>query len=127
MGFDAAGWEIWPHLTAGASVHIADEATRRSPQRLYEWLLSERITIGFVPTVLAEQMLHFSWPADSSLRVLLTGADTLRRRPVEGLPFVFVNNYGPTECTVVATSGVVLPDAANNGASHRTPSIGRPI
>ncbi len=127
LGFDAAGWEIWPHLTAGASVHIADEATRRSPQRLREWLLSERVTISFVPTVLAEQMLHLTWPADTSLRVLLTGADTLRRRPVEGLPFVFVNNYGPTECTVVATSGVVLPDGSNSAASHRTPSIGRPI
>jgi amino acid adenylation domain-containing protein len=127
LGFDAAGWEIWPHLAAGASVHIADEVTRRSPQRLRDWLVSQRITISFVPTVLVEQMLHLSWPADSALRVLLTGADTLRRRPVEGLPFIFVNNYGPTECTVVATSGVVLPDEADNGASHRTPSIGRPI
>jgi amino acid adenylation domain-containing protein len=127
LGFDAAGWEIWPHLTAGASVHIADEATRRSPQRLRDWLLSQRITVSFVPTVLAEQMLHFTWPDDTALRILLTGADTLRRRPVEGLPFVFVNNYGPTECTVVATSGVVLPGEANDGASHRTPSIGRAI
>jgi acyl-coenzyme A synthetase/AMP-(fatty) acid ligase/acyl carrier protein len=46
---------------------------------------------------------------------------------VEGLPFVFVNNYGPTECTVVATSGVVSPDEPSNGDAHRTPSIGRPI
>jgi amino acid adenylation domain-containing protein len=127
LGFDAAGWEIWPHLTAGASVHIADEVTRRSPQRLHDWLLSERITISFVPTVLAEQMLHFSWPPDTQLRFLLTGADTLHRRPAEGLPFVFVNNYGPTECTVVATSGVVLPGESNDVTSNRTPSIGRPI
>ena len=29
--------------------------TRRSPQGLRDWLVAERITIGFVPTVLAEQ------------------------------------------------------------------------
>jgi acyl-CoA synthetase (AMP-forming)/AMP-acid ligase II/acyl carrier protein len=34
-----------------------------------------------------------------------------------------VNNYGPTECTVVATSGVVQPGAC----SDRLPTIGRPI
>ncbi len=34
-----------------------------------------------------------------------------------------VNNYGPTECTVVATSGVVTPDGDADGR----PSIGRPI
>ncbi len=54
---------------------------------------------------------------------MLTGADTLHRRPVAGLPFVVVNNYGPTECTVVATSGTVVPDADTGGP----PSIGRPI
>ncbi len=57
------------------------------------------------------------------MRTLLTGADVLHRRPVVGLPFVLVNNYGPTECTVVATSGVVAPNAETTGP----PSIGRPI
>src|SRR5262249_22824394 len=35
--------------------------------------------------------------------------------------FVVVNNYGPTECTVVATSGVVAPDGDG------PPTIGHPI
>jgi len=34
-----------------------------------------------------------------------------------------VNNYGPTECTVVATSGTIYPDESPAGL----PSIGRPI
>lgn len=123
LGFDAAGWEIWPHLTAGASLHIADEATRRSPQALRDWLVAEKITVSFAPTVLAEQLLHSDWPAETALRILLTGADTLHRRPRAGLPFTLVNNYGPTECAVVATSGVVKPESAAQGA----PSIGRPI
>ena len=36
------------------------------------------------------------------------------------LPFVVVNNYGPSECTVVATSGVIEPNADVDGP----PSIG---
>ena len=123
FGFDAAGWEIWPYLTGGGSVHLADEATRRSPHGLRDWLVSERITISFVPTILSEQLLQASWPADTALRFLLTGADTLHRRPPAGVPFVLVNNYGPTECTVVATSGPV----AAEGQSDGSPSIGRPI
>ena len=121
LGFDAAAWEIWPHLTAGASLHIADELTRRSPHALRDWLVAERITIGFVPTVLAEQLLHADWPAETALRTLLTGADVLHRRPVAGLPFVLVNNYGPTECTVVATSGTVAPDADDRRAAVDRP------
>jgi acyl-coenzyme A synthetase/AMP-(fatty) acid ligase len=123
LGFDAAVWEIWPPLTAGACLHIADELTRRSPQALRDWLVAEGITISFVPTVLAEQLLQARWPAGTALRTLLTGADTLRRRPVAGLPFALVNNYGPTECTVVSTSGIVTPNGDTNGL----PSIGRPI
>jgi acyl carrier protein len=53
------------------------------------------------------------------LRILLTGADTLRRRPAANLPFTLVNNYGPTECTVVATSGIVTPEQTT-----KWPSIG---
>jgi amino acid adenylation domain-containing protein len=123
LGFDAAGWEIWPYLTAGASLHIADELTRRSPEMLRDWFVSQRITIGFVPTVLAEQLFRIDWPSDAALRLLLTGGDSLSRRPPARLPFAVVNNYGPTECTVVATSGTV----SSEDDSPERPSIGRPI
>ena len=53
VGFDAAVWELWPYLTAGASVHLADEATRTEPEALRDWLLSRQITISFIPTVMA--------------------------------------------------------------------------
>jgi amino acid adenylation domain-containing protein len=127
FGFDATVWEIWPHLTAGASLHIASEETRRSPQALRDWLVAQRITIAFVPTVLAEPLLQAAWPADTALRTMLTGADVLHRRPIEGLPFAFVNNYGPSECAVVATSGVIAPSQAGETTTNDLPSIGRPI
>ncbi len=122
-GFDAAVWEIWPYLAAGATLHLADDITRRSPELMRDWLIANRITISFAPTPLAEAMLTLAWPANIPLRTLLTGADTLHRFPPVGLPFTFVNNYGPTECTVVSTSGAV---PAGSGLSGR-PSIGRPL
>jgi amino acid adenylation domain-containing protein len=131
LGFDATAWEIWPALTAGASLHVADDLTRRSPQTLRDWLVAEKITITFAPTVLAEQLIQSAWPADTALRTLLTGADTLRRRPAPGLPFTLINNYGPTECTVVTTSGEVTTSTTSEPSSapevNGPPSIGRPI
>jgi acyl-CoA synthetase (AMP-forming)/AMP-acid ligase II/acyl carrier protein len=91
------------------------------PVALRDWLVEQAISVAFVATPLAERMLDLPWPAHTRLRTLLTGADTLHRRPSPGLPFTVVNNYGPTECTVVATSGVVT--AGGEGL----PSIGKAI
>ena len=122
-GFDAAVWELWPYLTAGASLHLPDDNTRSNPKDFRDWLVEHAITIGFVPTPMAERLIQLEWPSKTTLRVLLTGADTLRHYPPPTLPFTLVNNYGPTECTVVTTSGTVPPD----GTEKQLPSIGRPI
>jgi len=122
-GFDAAVWEVWPYLATGASVYLVDERLRTAPETLRDWMLAKGITVSFLPTALAQQMLELPWPTETALRVLLTGADTLHRYPPVGLPFEFVNNYGPTECTVVSTSGTV---PANSG-SGELPTVGRPI
>ena len=121
--FDASVWEIWPYLAAGASVRIVDDKTRNDATALRNWLVRNQITACFAPTPLADQMIGLRWPPNPALRWLLTGADTLYSYPPPGLPFALVNNYGPTECTVVATSGVVLP----NPGTGRKPSLGRPI
>lgn len=123
LGFDAAVWEIWPYLSVGASVSLPDETVRTSSEALRQWLIDEKINIAFVPTPLAERMIAAPWPRDTVLRILLTGGDTLHIPPIAGLPFAVVNNYGPTECTVVATSGVVEPTDENASM----PSLGRAI
>lgn len=121
LGFDAAAWEVWPTLVAGGTLVLADEGVRRDAHALHDWLLAEKIEVAFAPTALAEPLVAMAWPADAALRVLLTGADKLTVRPAPGLPFSFVNNYGPTESTVVATSGIVSPEGEG------LPSIGKPI
>lgn len=121
--FDAAVWELWPYLIAGASVSLPDVDVHRTPGALRDWLVEQEITVTFVPTPLAEELLRLPWPKECALRFLLTGADTLHRAPPPDLPFTLINNYGPTECTVVATSGCVDPSTGPSSA----PSIGRPI
>lgn len=121
LGFDAAVWEIWPYLAAGASIRFTPDLVRKDPEALRDWVIANRITIIFTPPAIAERLIELPWPAETALRTLLTGADTLHRRPPSNLPFKLVNNYGPTECAVVSTSGEV----AATGAMR--PSIGWPI
>lgn len=121
--FDATGWELWPYLTIGASVYLFREDARVSPELCRDWLIQNGITITFLPTALAESVMALAWPAATALRFLLTGADALHHYPPSTLPFTLVNNYGPTEATVVATSGPVPPSEQDGTA----PSIGRPI
>jgi amino acid adenylation domain-containing protein len=127
LGFDAAVWEMWSYLSCGASLHLADDSDRNDPAALRDWMVSRRITISFAATVMAERLLRLDWPAETALRYLLTGADTLKVYPSPRLPFVLVNNYGPTECTVVSTSGIVPAGNATNQVMNQAPSIGRAI
>jgi non-ribosomal peptide synthetase component F len=121
LGFDAAVWELWPNLCAGAAVFLAPDAVRSSPDLLQQWLMSERLTISFVPTIHAAAMMDMHWPVETALRYMLTGGDVLHQGPPLTLPFAVVNNYGPSECTVVATFSLLQPGASG------TPPIGRPI
>ncbi|HEU4433459.1 MAG TPA: amino acid adenylation domain-containing protein, partial [Pyrinomonadaceae bacterium] len=118
--FDASVWELWPYLTAGASVHIVDDDTRVSAPALLQWLAVQGITICFLPTPLAQLVIAETPPSELSLRAVLTGGDLLHRGPESPLPFILVNHYGPSESTVVTTRAVV-------SLSAEPPPIGRPI
>ena len=118
-GFDAFVWETWPYLCAGASVHVAPAETKLSPFDLSDWFVAEGIDVSFLPTPLAEAYVRYG-NSFGQLRCLLTGGDRLRLAGGHELRG-FVNHYGPTEATVLATSAPVPADA--EGA----PPIGRPI
>ena len=121
--FDASVWELWPYLTAGASVHVPSAATRQDPEQLVSWLVAHRITLSFLPTPLGESVLRVRWPSDGALRAILIGGDRLTLRPEKNLPFRLINHYGPTENTVVATCAEV--EATD--ALSADPPIGRPL
>ncbi|MFF9572319.1 amino acid adenylation domain-containing protein [Streptomyces sp. NPDC014685] len=120
LGFDAAVWEVWPALASGALLHLPDEEDRSRPERLLAWLAAEGITVTFLPTPVAQEVLRLP-PAPSRLRAILTGGDTLTAAPPPGTPYELVNHYGPTEATVVTTAATVPAGAPG------VPPIGRPI
>ncbi|TAF12220.1 MAG: amino acid adenylation domain-containing protein [Nostocales cyanobacterium] len=121
--FDAAVWELWPYLVAGASIYLIKSEFLLSVKMLLKELISHNITISFIPTPLAEKLCLLAWSENTALRIILTGGDRLNFYPSDTLPFKFFNNYGPTENTVVTTSGQILP----RKLASKFPPIGRPI
>ncbi|MDZ8258879.1 non-ribosomal peptide synthetase [Nostoc sp. ChiQUE01b] len=122
--FDAAVWELWPYLTAGASIHLVKSQLLSSLTKLRDWLIANKITISFLPTPLAQELLSLEWPTEGlAMRTVLTGGDKLHQYPSNLIPFQVVNNYGPTENTVVTTSGLIVAKEQN----QISPSIGRAI
>jgi amino acid adenylation domain-containing protein len=124
IGFDAAVWELWPHLSSGCTFLIPSGDMIRDPDSLRDWFVERGVTISFVPTLIAEILVQMQWPAQTRLRTLLTGGDVLHNFPSPGLPFDLINNYGPTECTVVSSSGLVPPLTVAQGS---LPDIGQAI
>ncbi|MHB8270106.1 amino acid adenylation domain-containing protein [Bradyrhizobium sp.] len=122
-GFDASIWETWPCLCAGATLVIASTEDLRSPESIRDWLVDAELTVAFLPTPLAEAVFDLEWPPVSRMRLLLTGGDRLARRPPAGFPSPVINNYGPSECSVVSTSGLIASEVGRSD----TPDIGRPI
>jgi iturin family lipopeptide synthetase A len=116
-GFDASVWEIFPNITAGVQLHIIADNLRLDIRRMVEYFSKHRITIGFLPTQYAQQFLE-ELETVPSLRTILTGGDKLNRYVETRLQLV--NNYGPTENTVVTT-------AYNVESHHENIPIGKPI
>ncbi|MFJ8630689.1 MupA/Atu3671 family FMN-dependent luciferase-like monooxygenase [Streptomyces sp. NPDC093568] len=124
QSFDASLLEIWPALTAGASVTIADEDVRRDPLALARWYTEQGVTFTILPTALGEQVLRLPPRAQPPLRQLLLGGDVLRTRPRPEAPYETVNVYGPTETTVLCTTENVTPQGHDPA---RPIAVGRPV
>jgi amino acid adenylation domain-containing protein len=123
VAFDAFGWEIWPYISAGACLYVVNEDQRLSIHRLVELFITHPITHSFVSTALVPDLVNGCSSQPTTLKYLLTGGDKLNALSVEGLPFQVVNNYGPTEYTVVTTC---YPLVAKLHPSD-PPPIGKPI
>nr|WP_272819430.1 non-ribosomal peptide synthetase [Scytonema hofmannii] len=111
-------------MTVGASLYLVKSELVTEPVNLQQWLINNKITITFVPTPVAIELLSLEWKTESlALRYLLTGGDKLHQYPSASVPFSVVNNYGPTENTVVTTSGQIFA----REQLQTSPPIGRPI
>ncbi|MDP4147599.1 MAG: amino acid adenylation domain-containing protein, partial [Bacillota bacterium] len=114
-GFDASVWEIFPYIIKGATLYIIKSGINVDINELNNYFDVNKITIAFLPTQICEQ---FILTEHKTLRKLLTGGDALKN--YVKTDYKVVNNYGPTENTVVSTNFVVSSGYSNI-------PIGKPI
>lgn len=122
VSFDISVWEIWTALTGGATLYIAREEERTDVSQLLNYYEQNQITHGFVPTVLAPEVVEGSKSRTLALSYLFTAGEKLKPVNTQDLSYTLVDYYGPTECTVFATFQVV-----NREDGKYISSIGRPI
>lgn len=118
IGFDASVWELWPYLLSGCTVFPLKESVKRDVDSLVNFLNEHSITHCFLPTRICEEVMAHS--GYNKNICLLTGGEKLIRYPAKHLNVV--NNYGPTENTVVSTYSFLKEHNDDN----RIP-IGKPI
>ncbi|MEX3968991.1 AMP-binding protein, partial [Paraburkholderia sp. EG286B] len=120
VAFDASSWELWSALCNRSRLLLPPRASAGDSLHLLEWWRDQSLDVAFLITPLATIALEDKL-INPTLEYLLIGGDRLQRVPGP-LPAALklINNYGPTEVTVVATSGRLFSDNA-------VPHIGRPI
>lgn len=118
VGFDASVWETWPYLANGACLYPLTDDQRMDLETVAAFFTNHGITHAFLPPALCELFLKMEQRGPAGM-VLHAGGDTLR--DLKPGPIRMINNYGPTESTVAATSNEV--DFERPGPVH----IGRPI
>lgn len=115
LGFDATVWEIFPYLAVGATIHVIPQALRLDMQALNEYYEAKGVTVSYLPTQICEQFMRLE---NHSLRLLHTAGDKLKH--FEKRSYILMNDYGPTENTVVATAAQIQEPSRNL-------PIGKPI
>ncbi|WP_207239003.1 non-ribosomal peptide synthetase [Pseudomonas sp. GW456-L15] len=118
LGFDAMAWEVWPTLCSGATLHLPPaEVGSQDIEALLHWWRAQPLDVSFLPTPVAEYAFSQGL-GHPTLDTLLIGGDRLRQFAADP-GFAVINNYGPTEATVVASSGRIEAGSALH--------IGRPV
>ncbi|NUR26844.1 MAG: AMP-binding protein [Catenulispora sp.] len=129
LGFDTHAEEIWPTLSAGATLVLLPEGPRSLPEVL---AADPAITVLDLPTAYWQALLDLkpAWP--QALRLVILGGEQVdataigRWRNEHGDGIRLVNTYGPSEATIIATA-TDLTAADTEGELARRPPIGRPI
>ncbi|SDO17751.1 amino acid adenylation domain-containing protein [Eubacterium maltosivorans] len=104
FGFDASMMDTWPALTRGAAMYIIPDEIRLDLLSLNDYFVANNITNAFITTQVGRQFA--TCIEETSLRNLSVGGETLVPcEPPES--YSLHNLYGPTECTILCTAGLV--------------------
>lgn len=130
MSFDAAQWELLA-VAIGSQVVMGEPGVHRDPERLIAQIVQHKVTaLQVVPTLLQALVEHPDIGYCVSLLQVFSGGEALSRRLglrcLEVLPArTLVNLYGPTECTINASSWDVT--AAGLADAPNVLAIGKPV
>ncbi len=99
-GFDGSLTDMYPALTVGAAVVIIPEEKKLDLPALAEIINKHNVSISDLPSQVGRQFaLTMNCP---SLKYIVGGGEKLVPfKPV--YPYIFVNEYGPTEATISIT------------------------
>jgi amino acid adenylation domain-containing protein len=109
--FDASAWEIHPYLISGASLYpIKDNSIRYNTAELQQFIIKNDISHIYLPPQVCLDLVNNGLHAGNA--TILTGGEALVLPAPADLRIV--NNYGPTENTIVTTAYALEPGSAGN-------------
>ncbi len=110
LSFDVSFQEIFGTLADGGTLVLIDEALRKDPQALRNFLAERHVARLFLTPVLLYRIAELSGPPLPELRDVTAAGEQLRITPAvvrffaEDTPATLRNQYGPTETTVITHS-----------------------
>jgi amino acid adenylation domain-containing protein/non-ribosomal peptide synthase protein (TIGR01720 family) len=124
--FDVAMLDIALALINGYELHILPDTVRTDINLLSQYVAQHKLTYIHLPTVLYECFQPSHIRQFESLRYLVVGGERLSRIiNNEGLDYVFVNAYGPTECTIYTSFAIY--ENKSQQLELEINNIGKPI
>ena len=119
ISFDAAVWEIVSALCSGATLCLARQESILPGEPLTRLVETQAITHMLLPPSSLQALSSAELP---TVRTLIVGGEACPASVLEewARSKVFINAYGPTECTVAATTARCHSDMT-------TAPIGRPL
>jgi amino acid adenylation domain-containing protein len=131
ISFDIAIEEMFPTWMSGGAVVFQTEDRDLVANQFLSWICHERITVLDLPTAYWHELVHqlsdLRQPLPETLRLVIVGGEKASSsalaewRKIGGTAVRWINTYGPTEASVIATA--FEPGAERS--SHLP--IGRPI
>ncbi|KAF9343518.1 hypothetical protein BGX34_006664, partial [Mortierella sp. NVP85] len=125
LSFDVSVMEIFTAFYSGASLHLLEDRTRLDRQELWGYIERHMITHAVLPPVILQECKNCS-PLSTQLTLISAGEElsaTLARALQRLIPNGrVINEYGPTEITIIATSWECPRDFNDDVVP-----IGRPI
>lgn len=112
LTFDAAFSAISAALMGSAELHIVPEELRRDPAEVVRYLRQHEVAVlETTPTYMSNMLDAGVDGVDTLQRIILGGEaiDAYLWEKMAQLSPAVVNAYGPTECTVDATTATVVP------------------